>query len=100
MSSIVSITENGEPMTHSIMLDNNIGYVLREDGKLTIFGTPDEAAQLIINGIGAKAIFTAVSLLHVDMAARKMEWLGENPPAEFFELQKAYDRLVKLLPFW
>lgn len=98
--SVITITEGGEPMTHSIMLDGGVGYVLREDGKLTICGTPEDAVQVIINGIGAKGIFTAVSLMHIDMPARKITWLKENPPEEFFHLEKAFNRLVKLLPFW
>ena len=98
----VTIAKGPEPekeYSHSVMLDGGIGYVLREDGQLTLYGTPLQVAELLIDRSSRNSIFIAQNLLEINMAAKTMKWLNKNPPTEFRELQKAFYRLIKLLPF-
>lgn len=98
----IKIDSGPEPeksYNHTVMLDGGVGYVLREDGQLTLYGTPLQVAELLIDRSSRNSVFIAQGLLEIDMAHKTMKWLNKNPPDEFIELQKAFNRLIKLLPF-
>lgn len=79
---------------------DGIGFIIEDDGVLTIKGTYEEVAFIFI-GHNIRGSITVADCIHIHSSQKIFEWIGDEKdrPSEFDELKKVFDRVYDLSAF-